>query len=37
MDLVIFLDVLFMIEPMLPEQIQVGVCLVISMTIGALE
>ena len=37
MDLIIFLDVPFTIEPMLPEQIQVGVYLVISTTIGALE
>jgi len=37
MDLVIFLDVLFTIEPMLPERTQVGVYLVISMTIGVLE
>jgi len=37
MDLVIFLDVPFVMEPMFPKQTQVGVCLVISTTVGALE
>ena len=36
-DLVIFHDVPFLIEPMFPEWIQVGVCLVIFIAIGALE
>ena len=37
MDLVIFLDVPFSIEPMFSEWTQVGVCLVIFTVIGALE
>ena len=37
MDLVIFLDVLFVMEPMFSKQTQVGVHLVISITVGALE
>jgi len=37
MDLVIFLDVLFVMEPMFLKQTQVGVHLVISMTVRTLE
>ncbi len=37
MDLVIFLDVPFVIESMFPKWTQVGVYLVISMTVGTLE
>ena len=37
MNLVIFLNVPFVIEPMFPKWTQVGVYLVISMTVGALE
>ena len=37
MNLVIFLDMPFIIELMFPKWTQVGVHLVISMTVGALE